>query len=266
MPPEDKTIKIEDFDPKILKERVKREPDRKIFEKVFDRQTIMAIHSLATKGLFDVLEYIVSTGKEAHVFAASDVSGNIRAVKIFKKETTDFKKMIDYIKDDIRFKHLRKDRRNLVYAWTKKEYRNLLLVNKRKLPVPVPLGYKENVIVMEFIGEGGKTAPRLKDYKPTKKELEDFQEQIIDFVAQLYLAGLVHADLSEYNILVKDGKLIVIDFAQGLLLNHPRAKEFYIRDIKNLANYFSKKGLEISYDEFYEKVKKRKEEIEKNKN
>lgn len=263
MQPDDKTVKIEDFDPKILKERVKREPDRKIFEKVFDRQTIMTIHNLATKGLFDVLEYIVSTGKEAHVFAAIDVSGNTRAVKIFKKETTDFKKMIDYIKDDIRFKNLRKDRRNLVYAWTKKEYRNLLLGNKAKLPIPVPLGYKENVIVMEFIGEDGKPAPRLKDYKPTKKELEDFQEQIITFVAQLYLAGLVHADLSEYNILVQDGKLIVIDFAQGLLLNHPRAKEFYQRDIKNLANYFRKNGLQISYDEFYEKVKTRKEELEK---
>ena len=263
MQPEDKTTKLEEFDPKMLKERIKREPDRKIFEKVFDRQTIMAIHTLATKGLFDVLEYIVSTGKEAHVFAAVDVSGNTRAVKIFKKETTDFKKMIDYIKDDIRFKNLRKDRMNLVFAWTKKEYKNLLIANKAKLPVPVPLGSKENVIVMEFIGEEGKSSPRLKDYKPTKEEAQDFYEQVIDFVAKLYLAGLVHADLSEYNILVKDGELIVIDFAQALLLNHPMAKEYYNRDIKNLANYFRKMGLGTSFDDLYDKVKARKEELEK---
>lgn len=252
---------MDDFDPKILKERVRREADRKIFEKVFDAQTLTTIHSLAVKGHFDVLEHIVSTGKEAHVFAATDSSGNTRAVKIFKKETTDFKTMQTYIEHDVRFRELRKDRRNLVYAWTKKEYKNLLMASRAKLNTPIPLASRDNIIVMEFIGEKTEAAPRLKELRPTRKEFESYLAQTIDFMAKLYKAGLVHADLSEYNILVKRKTLFFIDFAQAVLLNHPKAKEFFQRDVLNMANYFSKNGLETSYEEMYAAVKKRNEEL-----
>ncbi|MCR4336004.1 MAG: serine protein kinase RIO [archaeon] len=254
-------IETDKFDYDVLEKRIKQESDRKTFAKVFDNQSINAVHSLANKGLFDVLEHIVSTGKEAHVFAATDVSGNTRAVKIFKKETTDFKRMNEYIVDDRRFQNLRKDRRNLVFAWAKKEYKNLLLANRANLSVPVPLGIKENVIVMEFISENNKPAKQLKETKSTKKELETYLEQIIDFMAKLYLAGLVHADLSEYNILVQKKKLVIIDFAQAVLLNHPKAREFFERDVTNIANFFSKKGIKISFEELYAKIKAHKNEL-----
>ncbi|MFH1391610.1 MAG: serine protein kinase RIO [Candidatus Diapherotrites archaeon] len=251
----------DEFEYDVLEKRIKQEGDRKTFAKVFDDQSIKAVHALANKGLFDILEHIISTGKEAHVFVATDVSGNPRAVKIFKKETTDFKRMQEYIVDDRRFQGLRKDRRNLVFAWAKKEYKNLLLSNRAGLSVPVPLGIKENVIVMEFIGENNNPAKKLKETKTTKKELEAYLEQIVDFMARLYLAGLVHADLSEYNILVKDKNLVIIDFAQAVLLNHPKAKDFFERDVRNMANFFSKKGLKISFEVLYAKVKTRKNEL-----
>src|SRR3989344_5673714 len=251
----------EDFE--VLSRRVRHEDDRKIFAQVFDSKTLDAIQSLANKGLFEVVEHVISTGKEAHVFIATDVAGKKRAVKIFMGQTTLFKKMNNYIVGDRRFKNLRKDRRNLVVAWTRKEYKNLMLANSAGLPVPLPLGVKENVLVMEFLGEGENAALRLMDIEPTLEELEDYREQIIDFMARLYLAGLVHADLSEYNILVLEGKLYVIDFGQGLLLTHPKAKEFFGRDVFNMANYFSKNGLETEYEEMYAKVKARKEALDK---
>jgi len=252
---------FESFEFEVLERRIKSESDKKIFGKIFDSQTIKAIHVLATKELFDVLEHIISTGKEAHVFVATDASKNNRAVKIFKKETSDFKRMQDYIVDDRRFKNLKKDRRNLVFAWAKKEYKNLMIANKAGLSVPVPLGFKENVIVMEFIGKNYKQAPQLKEIKATKKELENYLEQVIDFIAGLYNAGLVHADLSEYNILVKDKKLVAIDFGQAVLLNHPNAREFFERDVNNIVKFFSKSGLKISFEELYEKVKLKKNEL-----
>ncbi|MAG18147.1 MAG: serine/threonine protein kinase [Candidatus Diapherotrites archaeon] len=254
-------IETEEFEFEVLKRRFKQESDRKTFAKVFDDQSIKAVHSLANKGLFDVLEHIISTGKEAHVFAATDVSGNLRAVKIFKKETTDFKRMQEYIVDDRRFQGLRKDRRNLVFAWAKKEYKNLMIANKAGLSIPVPLGIKENVIVMEFVNENNKPAKKLKETKTTKKELETYLEQIVDFMAGLYKAGLVHADLSEYNILVKNKNLVIIDFAQAVLLNHPKARDFFERDVRNIAKFFSKKGLKISFEALYEKIKARKNEL-----
>lgn len=255
----------EGFSTRLLRRRIEDARDRRTFQKVFDGQTLDTIQQLAQKGLFDVLEHIVSTGKEAHVFVARDVGDNKRAVKIFKKETTNFKRMNEYIAADERFKGIRHDRRNLVLAWTKKEFKNLLVASRARLPVPLPLGFKQNVLVMEFIGKEGKAAPRLKDTKPSKVELAAYRKQITDFMAGLYLAGLVHADLSEYNTLVHEGRLVVIDFAQALLVTHPNARDFFERDVRNMASYFTKSGLETSYEELYAIVKKNKEEKERSK-
>jgi len=253
----------DNFDYNEFEKRIKQESDRKIFEKVFDTQTLKTLNILATKNLFETLEHIISTGKEAHVFIAKDASGNSRAVKIFKKETTDFKRMHDYIVGDRRFKGIKKDRRNLVYAWARKEYKNLILANKAKLPVPMVLGFKENVIVMEFIGENEEASKRLKDTISTKEQLKNYKEQMIEFIAKLYLAGLIHADLSEYNVLVKKDNLYIIDFGQSVLLNHPHAKEFFERDVRNMATYFSKQGLETNFEEFYLEIKNKKNSLSK---
>jgi len=252
----------EEFDDEIyekMKMRIRSETDRKIFQQVFDSKTFEAMQALANKGSIDVLEHIISTGKEAHVFIASDVSGNKRAVKIFKKETTHFKKMNQYIDGDPRFRNLATDRRGLVLAWARKEYKNLVAASNAHLAVPLPIAIRENTIVMEFIGEGENAAPRLKDIVPAEKDLIEFRKQTVQFLSGLYLAGLVHADLSEYNILVKGKELTMIDFAQAQNQNHPRAKEFFERDVANMASYFSKAGLETSYGELYAMVKKEKE-------
>ncbi len=278
------------FHTQLLRRRIEDRQDRRTFQKVFDSQTLDAVQSLAQKGLFDVLEHIISTGKEAHVFVARDTNGNKRAVKIFKKETSDFRRMGEYIHGDIRFRDVPHERRSLVLAWCRKEYKNLLIASRARLPVPLPLGFKENVLVMEFIGKGQEGYPRLKDTKPSKKELESYLLQITDFISGLYLAGLVHADLSEYNILVEPdfgrqaaeagnkpgqggrnlengaeahSRVVVIDFAQALLTRHPNARDFFERDVRNMANYFTKAGLATTYEEMYAAVKGKKDEMEK---
>ncbi|HZX33748.1 MAG TPA: serine protein kinase RIO [archaeon] len=252
-----------EFDERVLERRFKDARDRRTFQKVFDSSTLKAVHALAVKGLFDVLEHIVSTGKEAHVFVASDISGNTRAVKIYKTSTSDFKNMRKYIEGDKRFGNLRKDKRQVVFTWTRKEFKNLLLAAKAGLSVPLPLGFKENVLVMEFIGEGESASPQLRELKPSMEELGDFYAQFVEFMANLYIIGLVHADLSEYNTLVRNGKLVFIDMGQAVLLDHPKAREFFERDVRNTALYFSKKGLEKGFEGVYNDVKNRKEALEK---
>lgn len=257
-----KQIHEDDF---VLERRFRRNVDRRTFAKVFDRQTLDTIQDLAQKGHFDVLEHIVSTGKEAHVFAATDLSGKTRAVKIYKKETTDFKRMGEYIIGDHRFGKVKMDIRNLVYAWAKKEFKNMLEATHAKLNVPLPLAFKDNIVVMEFIGENEKPAPRLKDTKPTIGQLEKYYGQTVDFMARFYLAGLVHSDLSEYNMLVKGDELWVIDFAQAVAISHPKSREFFERDVLNLATYFSKRGINTNYEKMYADVKAKKEELVKDK-
>lgn len=236
---------------------------RKTFAKVFDTNVIRIIHTLASQGQFDHLEFTIATGKEAHVFRAVDSAGHHRAIKIYKIETSDFKRMEDYLDFEPRFKKAKHDKRNIVFAWTQKEFSSLQRFQKFEVPVPTPLAAKENVLVMEFIGTHGNAAPRLKDARV--KDLEKFYENVCVAIARMLNAKLIHGDLSEYNILVKDDLPIIIDCGQSIPTIHPNAKHYYERDITNMLKVFHRIGLkQLTYERFYEDVKKAKEGEEKN--
>jgi RIO kinase 1 len=121
------------------------------------------------------------------------------------------------------------------------------------------------VLVREFIGsKEGVPAKTLRE--KGLKDLEKGYEKIVESVARMFfLEELVHADLSEYNILVqeKNGEeeLVIIDIGQAVLSTHPKAKEFFERDCKNISNYFSKKGLKKSPEEVLVDVKNWKEKL-----
>ena len=241
----------------LVKKYFVNESDRKVFADVFDKSTIQAIHTLAKKGNFDVLEYVVNTGKEAHLFRAVDSSGNYKAVKIYTILTSDFKNMEKYIAGDIRFKEVKKGKRELVFAWTRKEYRNLELLMQCRANSPQPIAFRENVLVMEFIGENGNASPILKERGMMENEVGDFYRQVIEFIANAFFSkNLIHADLSEFNILVKGERLFFIDVGQAVLNSHPKAQEFFERDCMNVAKYFSKHGLERTGEDVKEDVKK----------
>ncbi len=233
---------------RALQQLVPEEKSRRIFAKVFDAETISTVHALAQKGYFNLLEFVISTGKEAHVFRATDVSGNYRAVKIYRVEASDFKNMQQYLEGDRRFKQVKKKKRDIVYAWTKKEFKNLSLANSAGARVPLPIAYKNNVLVMEFIGENGIASPSLQQQQKDRGieglEIRELYEKLLESLAKmLFRAKIVHSDLSEYNILIQKGEPVIIDMGQAVIFSHPKAKEFFERDLRNLSNYFSKKGL-----------------------
>ncbi len=247
-----------------LKTYIKEETIRRIFADVFDEPTIMALHKTAKKGYFDVLQFVISTGKEAHVYLATDKAGNPRAVKIYKIRTSDFKNMERYIKGDFRFKHSRRTKKDTVFTWAKKEFKNLSLARSAKASAPLPIYVSENILVMEFIGEDGLPAKTLKETRPEKKDIESYYMQTIDFIAQVFFEKeLIHADLSEYNILVRGEKLVFIDMGQSVLSSHPNAKEFFERDVTNMANYFSKHGLDTSFEKMLSEIRSKKSKYKK---
>ncbi len=232
---------------------IRDESTKKIFAKVFDQRTILTLHALAGKGYFDVVEFVVSTGKEAHVFRARDHAGNFRAVKIYKTLTTDFKRMREYIRGDLRFRNAGKNRHELVKMWTRKEFENLKKFSNAGIRVPLPLAVKGNVLVMEFIGRE-KAAPTLKE-KPVKDvlKLKETVENWLELMVEK--AGLVHADFSEYNILNFEEEPVLIDCAQSVLTTHPKAEYFFKRDIKNISAYLSKNGLKTSSEALLKRVR-----------
>lgn len=222
---------------------------KKVSERVFDDATVLALYKLVNKGRLSRLNGIVSTGKEANVFHGKSSGGDDLAVKIYSLLTGDFRKRLKYIKGDPRFK-LGTSHRKLVYEWAKKEYQNLSRVHA-KIACPTPLSIEKNVLVMSFVGEDGVPAPKLKDVGPQEPSI--YFERITDMMKSMYKEGLVHGDLSEYNIL-DTGEPVLIDFSQGVLVRHEHADEFLRRDIRNICRYFSKHGVSAEEDATYKKI------------
>ena len=240
-----------------LRVRDKEADDLKVRDEVFDEPTLKALYGLSSKGTIQALGGVISTGKEANVFHALGPHDAELAVKIYRIKTSDFKTMQDYILGDYRFAHVRRTKRDMVFAWTKKEFRNLVRACKADVRVPKPIQYRENVLVMEFMGKNGVPFPLLKLAIKHTQNISGLYQMIIDSMQKLYRnARLVHADLSEYNILLNnDATPIFIDMGQSVLIDHPRATEFLRRDISNILSFFrSVSGLEVSETEVLRKI------------
>jgi RIO kinase 1 len=231
----------------LLKERFKLESE------VFDRPTLLELSKLIGKGILDTIDYPVSTGKEANVFRATTPSGSNIAVKIYKIETTHFMCRKEYLEGDPRFKKFRRTERDFVTAFAQKEFKNLQICERAKVHAPKPLLQEKNILLMEFLGKGGIPYSRLNVLGP--ESLSQLKSILMD-MRKMYRAGLVHADISEYNILVGH-KPYLIDFGQGVLLSHPNAGKYLERDIYNITKYFAKFGFVMDVEEVLEYIKKK---------
>ena len=243
-------------DNEIRKEK-KRIKERRVIEsEVFDRSVLKALAQLMDKKIIRKMEFPISKGKEAYVFRAvggENAEDHFLAVKIYMIETSDFNHMQDYIRGDPRFVGIKKNKRDIVYAWAKKEFRNLKICEEAGVHVPSPYYFHSNVFVMKFIGDEDSPAPLLKDVGPPDPE-KNFK-QIVKDMKKMYRAGLVHADMSEFNILVWEGELVIIDIGQGVSLEHPMANSFLERDVENILKYFSKFGIKKEKEEILKEIK-----------
>ena len=239
-------------------ERVKDADLYKTIEEVFDSATMGHIYRLEARGVIWELKGVVSAGKEARVYWGKARDGSDIAVKIYLTSSAEFRKSIrKYIMGDPRFESISTSNyRRLIYEWARKEYRNLKRMGEVGVRVPKPLGVSGNVIVMEFIGEEGYRAPLLVE-AASQLSLEEARSIYVDVVGQVKRmvceARLVHADLSEYNIMVYEGEPWIIDVSQAVQLDHPNALDFLKRDISNVQDFFSKllggEGLTDLYSE-----------------
>jgi RIO kinase 1 len=211
----------------------------KTYQHVFDDFTNRTLYQLITQGHFDGLIGPISTGKEANVFVCRKGDQKV-CVKIYRLETCDFNRMYDYIKDDPRFSGLKRHKRKVIFAWAQREYRNLLIAREGQVRVPTPLTFLNNVLVMEFIGDK-EAAPKLKDAHPDN--LEEFFKDTMNNIKKLYDAGLVHGDLSQFNILNFQEKPFLIDLSHATPIKNYNSIELMQRDLTNVSNFFRKLGL-----------------------
>lgn len=234
--------------------RRKDEDLLKTVEEVFDKFTLEALYKLINRKVIDLLYGVVDTGKESRVYWAKAPNGEDLAVKIFLTSTREFKKtVLQYIDGDPRFKKIRRATRPLTYAWALKEFKNLQKAYEAGVSVPRPIAVYRNVIVMSFIGDEGVPAPLLKDV-----ELDDYEDMFNKVIKNLKLlyckAHIVHADMSEYNIMVWKNNPVFFDFGQAVLTSHPNADMFLERDVNNIVNFFKKKGVKADAREILKEI------------
>ena len=232
-----------------------REKEReKVDTGIFDMKTMKLLSKFYNKGIIEKLEFITARGKESDVYIASpgaseDVKGDYVIVKFFRVETSSFFKMSDYLTGDPRFSRMRLNRGNITRAWCMKELGNLRVARASGVSAPEPYMANGSILAMEFIGDAnGRPSPRMKETR--LDDPDSFLGMVLEQARMLYKGNLVHSDLSEYNILVHEGKPVLIDFGQAVVLKHPNADEFLKRDIRNIVGYFNKKySLGADYDD-----------------
>jgi len=224
-------------------------------EEVFDRSTLMTIYDFMNKGKIDEIHGVVNAGKEARIYWGKDRDGRELAIKIYLTVSAEFKKgMLPYIRGDPRFAHVRKDTRSLIYAWAKKEFKNLRRAMDAGVRVPEPIAVSKNVLIMSFIGKNGVSALLLKEV--SLKNPRQVYRRLLTYVKKLYKkAKLVHADLSEYNIMIWKNAPVLFDVSQSVTLEHPMADQFLRRDLQNLYKYFKKLGVDVlSVEEMHRRI------------
>ncbi len=229
--------------------------ERATVEEVFDQATLMVIYSFLNSGVLYEVHGVVNAGKEARVYWGKNKEGKELAVKIYLTASAEFKKgMLKYIEGDYRFKGVKRDTRSLIFAWAQKEFRNLEQASRAKVRVPKPIAVRNNVLVMEFIGKDGVSAPSLKEQLPSNPE--KVYNTLLTYLRRLYRkAELVHGDLSEYNIMMWKGNPVIFDVSQAVPTSHPMAEFFLRRDLANVNRFFSRLGVKVlSVDEAYKQV------------
>jgi RIO kinase 1 len=226
--------------------RLTEKADRATTEQVLDPRTRMILFKLLNRRIIDEIHGCVSTGKEANVYHATNESGEEMAIKVYKTSILIFKDRDRYVSGEFRFRkgYARHNPRKMVRLWAEKEMRNLLRLTQAGIPCPKPILLRQHVLVMSFIGKQGWAAPRLKDAKLDVDKLTECYYQIVRYMRRMFhTCRLVHADLSEYNILYFKGTCYIIDVGQAVEHDHPHALEFLRIDCYNITNFFRKEGV-----------------------
>ena len=203
---------------------------------------------------------ILKTGKEADVFLirrgvpGTDRSCLLAAKRYRSTEHRMFHRDVGYLEG----RRTRESRVNRAVAsrsafgreaiaaqWASAEFGALSRLYAMGVAVPYPAQIVGTELLCEFIGSAdGTAAPRLAETRPSAAKLAGLWDQLVTALVALARDGLAHGDLSAYNLLVSDGRLIMIDLPQVVdVIANPRGAEFLTRDAENIAHWFARQGL-----------------------
>jgi RIO kinase 1 len=224
-------------------------------------KTPKRIEPLVQDGLVDEVIRQLMSGKEATVYVVR-CGHEIRCAKVYKEANKrSFRQAVDYtegrkVKNSRRARAMEKGtnygRKAQEEAWQSAEVDALYRLAAAGIRVPKPYNFHEGVLLMELITDSeGNAAPRLNDLVLTAEMAREYHRALITQVVRMLCAGIVHGDLSEYNVLVDSQGPVIIDLPQAIdaaANNH--ARKMLLRDVENLANYFGQFAPELLNTQF----------------
>lgn len=235
--------------------------ERATSEQVLDPRTRMLLLQMINRNIVSEINGVISTGKEANVYHALSIDEQTgrelhRAIKVYKTSTLVFKDREKYVAGEHRFRsgYNKSSNRAMVKVWAEKEMRNLKRIHAAGIPSPDPVYLRLHVLAMEFVGDGkGTPAPRLKDVEFVDQDAavkwRSVYIDVLSYMRVMYqVCKLVHADLSEYNMLFHKDKPYIIDVSQSVEHDHPRSLDFLRMDIKNVNDFFRRKDVNVLRD------------------
>jgi len=233
-------------------DRRKEGTQRKLLDEFFDHATLLAVSRLVNQGMIDSVDFPISTGKEGGVFRATR-DGEFRAIKIYRIGNSTFRHLPPYALEELREQTSVRNYGGLIIGWTRREHTILGRLADAGVRAPRTFGHLRNVLVMQFIGDERGAAPRVKDVviDDPAALYEDLVEQVR---AMLQKAHLVHGDLSPYNTLYWEGKVVLIDVAQAVRWDHPQARPLLERDLTHYAKFLGRLGYDVEPADFLRAV------------
>ncbi|SFH33331.1 RIO kinase 1 [Nitrosospira sp. Nsp14] len=214
------------------------------------------IEPLVQDGLVDEVIRQLMSGKEATVYVVR-CGENIRCAKVYKEANKrSFHQSVDYtegrkVKNSRRARAMEKGsrygRKAQEEAWQNAEVDALYRLAAAGVRVPQPYNFHEGVLLMELVADSdGNAAPRLNDLVLTAELAREYHHMLIRQVVRMLCAGIVHGDLSEYNVLVDATGPVVIDLPQAIdAAANNQARKMLLRDVDNLATYFGQFAPEL---------------------
>ncbi len=219
-------------------------------------KTPKSIQALVDDGLVDEVLRQLKSGKEASVFVVRS-GDQIRCAKVYKEANQrGFRTHAQYqegrrVRNSRQARAMEKSsrygRKEAEEAWQNAEVDALYRLAAAEVRVPRPYGYFDGVLLMELVTDAdGQAAPRLNDLELTPELAQEYHRKLIMDVVRMLCAGIIHGDLSEYNVLVDENGPVIIDLPQAVNASgNNNACRMLLRDVENLAAYFGRYAPQI---------------------
>jgi len=207
------------------------------------------LQPLVDDGIIDEVMFQLMSGKEAQVFVVR-CGDEIRCAKVYKEASKrSFKQAVQYqegrtVRNSRRARAMAKKtrfgQREQEDAWLNAEVDALYRLAAAGVRVPTPHGFVDGVLLMDLItDEDGDPAPRLDDVAFDEETAHEYHGQMMREIVRMLCAGLVHGDLSEFNVLIDENGPVVIDLPQAVnAAGNNSARMMLERDINNMTAYF----------------------------